>query len=81
MTDDIDDDNSTNIQSLIRQAIRELHIDIPPYDRAYEIQASPDGEAVTVVFKNRSGDEVDVELSTEAGYKGAYEEIRKAWYK
>lgn len=69
------------IEQLIRQAIRELHIDIPPHERAFEVTKAMDGEAVTVAFKNRSGDKVEVEVSTEAGYSTVYEAIRKAWYR
>ena len=69
----------TNIEQLIRQAIRELHIDIAPYHRAVEISKAMDGEALTVSFKNRSGDPVDVEISAEAGYAVVHDLIRKAW--
>lgn len=70
----------TNAEHLIRQAIRELHIDIAPYHRAVEISKAMDGEAFAVSFKNRSGDPVDVEISAEAGYAAIYEVIRKGWY-
>lgn len=69
----------TNAEHLIRQAIRELHIDIAPYHRAVEISKAMDGEAFTVSFKNRSGDPVDVEISAEAGYPAIHELIRKVW--
>lgn len=68
---------TTDTQHQIRQAIRELHIDIEPNNRAVEVQAGDN--AYRVSFRDRRGNAASVSIPTGADYKTIIGMIRTAW--
>ena len=64
-------------EQLIRQAIRELHIDIEPYNRGIAINT--DDGAHKMALRNRKGDSVDVTIRDGLDYTEIYTALRTAW--
>jgi hypothetical protein len=64
-------------EHLIRQAIRELHIDIEPHNKAPEITV--DADRITISGQNRKGNSYMVTISEGTPYPQILEAIRTAW--
>jgi ribosomal protein L21E len=67
----------TDTESMIRQALRELHIEIEPNNRKVTITNDFDG--CTVKFQNRKGNDTETKVQAEQDYKTVYELLRSAW--
>lgn len=64
-------------EHLVRQAIRELHIDIEPHNKAPEITKVDD--RFTISGQNRKGNSYMVTISEGTPYPQILEAIRTAW--
>lgn len=70
----------TTTQQLIRQAIRELHIDIDPHNREVEITADTEKAGTyRVASTNRSGEPFSININMDADYKMILAQIKEAW--
>lgn len=79
-------------EQLVRQAIRELHIDIEPHNRQIDIQPvlEPKDEswsnaertettAFMVTGTNRKGDPLSVKIEADTAYPTILETLKTAW--
>jgi hypothetical protein len=70
----------TKTLQLIRQAIRELHIDIEPHNR--EVEITPDTEKAgtyKVTTTNRAGNPMELNINMDADYNIILVQLRDAW--
>lgn len=80
------------MKHLIRQAARELHMDIEPYNRDITIMEiksvahgwtdnAEDHETTKykVSFRNRKGDDASIDVEPEMAYAQLVESMTKAW--
>ena len=80
------------MSDLIRQAIRELHIDIEPHNRQLGIQPvlAPTTEgwsdskhaemtAYMITGTNRKGDPLSLKIEADASYSAILEALKKEW--
>lgn len=70
----------TKTEQLIRQAIRELHIDIPPHETQLEIVADTEKPGTYLVTgKNRKGESMQLSINMDAEYKVIHAQLKDAW--
>jgi hypothetical protein len=66
------------MEQLIKQAIRELGIDIQPHSRVVGINRQPAGDYL-VAFKDRHGEATSLLIDNGVAYPQIVEAIKKQW--
>lgn len=70
----------TKTEQLIRQAIRELHIDIPPHETQLNIVADTEKPGTYLVTgKNRAGNPLELSINMDADYPIILAQLKEAW--
>ena len=70
----------TKTEQLIRQAIRELHIDIEPHNKTLNIVADTETPGTyRVTGENRKGESMQLNINMDADYKIILAQLRDAW--
>jgi hypothetical protein len=71
---------STKTHQLIRQAIRELHIDIEPHNAVLEITTDVESPGTyKVTGKNRKGEPLEINITMDAEYRSIIAQLKEAW--
>jgi hypothetical protein len=69
---------TTNTEQLIKQAVRELGIDIQPHERVVTMDRQPAGDHL-VAFVDRHGEHTSILIADAMPYPQILDTIKKAW--